>query len=45
MSAAQCSEDALVVWVGSGIFMGRYGGAGGIAQVPLLRCKLLRYML
>lgn len=29
----QCSEDALVVWVGAGIFTGRYGGTSGIAQV------------
>lgn len=28
-----CSEDALVVWVGQGIFLGRYGGPPGIAQV------------
>jgi membrane protein DedA with SNARE-associated domain len=25
--AAQCSEDALVIWVASGVFNGRYGGS------------------
>ena len=29
----QCSEDALVVWVGSNIFKGVYGGPAGIAYV------------
>ena len=29
----QCSEDALVVWVGSNIFKGVYGGWQGIAYV------------
>lgn len=29
----QCSEDALVVWAGSNIFRGRYGGPAGIAYV------------
>ena len=29
----QCSEDALVVWVGSNIFNGVYGGWQGIAYV------------
>lgn len=29
----QCSEDALVVWVGSNIFRGVYGGPTGIAYV------------
>lgn len=29
----QCSEDALVVWAGSNIFRGVYGGPAGIAYV------------
>lgn len=31
-----CSEDALVTWVGQGIFLGRYGSGAGIAQVLLI---------
>lgn len=30
---AQCSEDALVVWAGSNIFRGVYGGPAGVAYV------------
>lgn len=29
----QCSEDALVVWAGSNIFRGVYGGPAGVAYV------------
>jgi len=32
-TSLQCSEDALVVWVGSNIFKGVYGGWQGIAYV------------